>query len=148
MYTCLCSCRNLLQKGNGWHSREHSMIRETERLLHCTREREKDREQEIGEGKTVEKSDTNKWMNGKNEENKIDIMSTAMMKRETPFYHVSAKHGRVRLYDRWQLRTRHIHRRDHVLCAIEAENHQKCCIKHGQNYTIAQNKNTACNTCN
>lgn len=31
----------------------------------CTApEREKDREREIGEGNTVEKSDTNKWVNG------------------------------------------------------------------------------------
>lgn len=49
VYMFVLSRRNL-QKGNGWHSRENSMIREkTARLLHCTREREKDREREIGE---------------------------------------------------------------------------------------------------
>lgn len=64
------------------------------------------------------------------------------MKSETPFEHISDKHCRIGLYDRWRLRTQHINGRDHVLCATEEESYRKRCIKYGQNYTIDQNKNT------
>lgn len=51
MYTCLCCQGETYKKGNGWHSRENSMIREknSETSALHQREREKDREREIGE---------------------------------------------------------------------------------------------------
>lgn len=49
MYTCLCCQGETYKKGKAGIPGK-TMIRErTARLLHCTREREKDREREIGE---------------------------------------------------------------------------------------------------
>jgi len=43
-----------------------------------------------------------------------------MMKKEIPFYHISDKHCRVSLHDRWRIETMHINGRE-ILFTTEAE---------------------------
>lgn len=105
MYTCLCSCRNLLQKGNGWHSREDSMIRETD---FCTApEREKDRANNRWGKNSRKVWCISGWKGKKQRELNWHYEYSSDEKEDIvlPYKWYTLKSW---LYDRWRLRTRHI----------------------------------------